>query len=142
MKNNFGAWFAGFVFALGLGFAGMTQPQKVFGFLNVFGHWDPSLMFVMAGSILVHFFMYKIIRRRTAPLFSKQWHVSEKTKITPSLVIGSIIFGVGWGLGGYCPGPAVVALGSFQWRPLLFLGGLLFGSFIFKKLNEQMKFNR
>ncbi|MEQ1879276.1 MAG: DUF6691 family protein, partial [Bdellovibrionia bacterium] len=88
MKNNLTSWIVGFIFALGLGISGMTQPQKVIGFLDVFGSWDPSLMFVMAGSIAVHFLTFRLIKKRTSPLFSPQWHLPAKSRITPSLALG------------------------------------------------------
>ena len=142
MKNNLGAWIVGFVFALGLGISGMTNPQKIFGFLDVFGTWDPSLMFVMAGAVTVHFFTYRLIRRRESPLFSPQWHVPQKTQITPSLIAGSVIFGAGWGLAGYCPGPALTSLASFELRPALFVGGMMAGMSLFFLLDKKFKFNR
>ncbi len=142
MKNNISALIVGFIFALGLGISGMTQPQKVFGFLDFFGHWDPSLMFVMAGAVLVHSILYQIIRKRKSPLFSTQWLVPQKSQITPSLVIGAVIFGFGWGLAGYCPGPGLTSLASFEFRPLLFVITMLLGMFIFKKLDQKIKVNR
>ena len=142
MKILVSSWIVGFVFAIGLGISGMTQPQKVFGFLNLFGHWDPTLIFVMAGAIAVHFVAYRLIRRRARPVLSPIWHVPEKTEITRSLIVGSLIFGVGWGLGGYCPGPAIVALASFQFRPFLFVGAMILGMLVFKILNHFWKFNR
>ncbi len=142
MKNNLSAWIVGFVFSLGLGISGMTQPQKVVGFLDIFGNWDPSLIFVMLGSIAVHFVTYKLIRKRSSPLFSAQWHLPQSNKITPSLVIGSIVFGAGWGLAGYCPGPAITSLASMQMRPALFVIGMLGGMFIFKLLDAKLKFKR
>jgi len=142
MKNKLSAWLVGFVFALGLGISGMTQPQKVIGFLDIFGNWDPSLMFVMAGSIAVHFFTYRIIKRRDSPLFSPQWHLPKSTRITPSLVVGSVIFGAGWGLAGYCPGPAITSMASMQTRPVLFVIGMIVGMYIFKMLDLKLKFKR
>lgn len=142
MKNNLGAGIVGFVFALGLGASGMTQPQKIVGFLNVFGAWDPALIFVMIGSIVVHFVLYRLIKQRTSPLFSAHWHLPKKSRITPSLVIGSILFGVGWGLAGYCPGPAIVSLASFELRPFLFVLSMMGGMLIFKILDRKFGFNR
>jgi uncharacterized protein len=139
MKIILSAGIAGFIFAIGLGYSGMTQPQKVIGFLDIFGNWDPSLLFVMIGAIAVHSFSYRLIRKRANPVFSARWHVPEKTQITPSLVFGSIIFGIGWGLGGYCPGPALTSLASFQVRPALFVAGMIGGMLIFKysrRINE------
>ena len=132
MKNNLSAALAGFIFAIGLGISGMTRPEKVIGFLDVFGHWDISLMFVMLSSIAIHFVLYRIIRKRKTPLFSDQWFVPNKTEITRSLIIGSILFGIGWGLAGYCPGPAVVSLISGRAQPILFCVMMLIGMYIQK----------
>lgn len=142
MKNILSAWLVGFLFALGLGISGMTQPLKVIGFLDLFGSWDPSLMFVMVGAILVHLILYWAIRKRSAPVFSMRWHVPEKTKITKSLIIGSLLFGIGWGLAGYCPGPALTSLASFQSRAFLFVGSMILGMFIFKLIDRKMNFDR
>lgn len=142
MKNNLGAIIVGYVFAIGLGVSGMTRPEKVLGFLNLFGGWDPSLMFVMVGAIAIHFFLYKLIRRRPQPLFASRWYVSERTQITPSLVSGSIIFGIGWGLGGYCPGPALVSLGSLQARPAMFVAAMIVGMVLFKIADRVVGFKR
>lgn len=136
MKNGLASLVVGFIFAIGLGISGMTQPQKVIGFLDVFGHWDPSLIFVMAGAILVHFVTYRWIRKRESPLLSTIWHVPTKREITPALVFGSLIFGMGWGLGGYCPGPAVTSLASFEIRPLIFVGSMLIGMFVFRQFEK------
>ncbi|MGZ3771224.1 MAG: DUF6691 family protein [Bdellovibrio sp.] len=132
----------GFIFAVGLGISGMTQPQKVVGFLDLFGSWDPSLIFVMVGAIGVHFFTYKLIRRRKSPLFAANWQVPTKTEITPALVIGAVIFGMGWGLGGYCPGPALTSLASFGSRPLIFIVSMLVGMVIFKQVDKFLKIKR
>ena len=140
--TNISAGVVGFVFALGLGISGMTQPAKVIGFLNVAGSWDPSLVFVMAGSIMVHFVFYRLTKNRKSPLFSPQWHLPKKTRITPSLIMGSIIFGLGWGLAGYCPGPALTSLASGQLRPVLFVASMVLGMHLFKILDRQFKFNR
>ncbi len=142
MKNNLSALIVGFIFALGLGISGMTRPEKIIGFLDVFGNWDPSLMFVMLGAIIVHFITYRLIRRRKKPLLSPAWHISEKTKITPSLVIGAALFGMGWGLAGYCPGPAITSLASLQLRPALFVIAMLGGMYAFKGLDQKLKINR
>lgn len=99
MKNALASFIVGLIFALGLGVSGMTQPQKVVGFLDLFGQWDPSLIFVMIGAIAVHFLTYRLIRKRNTPLLDTQWHVPTKRELTPSLMIGSVLFGVGWGLG-------------------------------------------
>jgi uncharacterized protein len=104
------AFIGGLVFALGLGVSGMTNANKVIGFLNLAGDWDPSLAFVMLGAIGVHLALYRLILRRQSPLFSKQFHIPTRRDINLPLVVGAAIFGVGWGLGGFCPGPGLVSL--------------------------------
>lgn len=142
MKNSLAALTVGFVFALGLGLAGMTQPQNVVGFLDLFGHWNPSLMFVMIGAIAVHSVAQKIIRKRKAPIFSKVWHVPENKEITGALMIGAFIFGVGWGLGGFCPGPAFASLATLETRPVVFVISMLVGMTLFNQINKKIKIKR
>ncbi|MGZ3713360.1 MAG: DUF6691 family protein [Bdellovibrionota bacterium] len=142
MKNNLLALFVGFLFALGLGISGMTQPQRVVGFLYVTGVWDPSLLFVMIGAIAVHFSFYKIVAKRKAPIFAKEWYLPTDKSIPPSLIIGSTIFGVGWGIGGYCPGPALVSLTSFSTRSVIFVGCMIAGMLVFKLLDSRFHFRR
>lgn len=139
MKDALAAFVVGFIFALGLGISGMTQPSKVVSFLDLFGNWDPSLIFVMGGAIAVHFVAYKLIRKRSSPLLSSAWHVPTKREITPALVIGSVLFGIGWGLGGYCPGPALTALASFDERPAVFIFSMLVGMFLFRALDKRLQ---
>ena len=136
MKNNVAALIVGIIFAVGLGIAGMTRPEKILGFLDVLGKWDASLAFVMVGAISVHAIAYRLIRRRSSPLFSTQFHVPTSKDLTPSLIIGSFIFGVGWALAGYCPGPAVAAVASFQFRPILFVFSMLGGMLLFRIYNS------
>ena len=131
MKNTITAFWVGVLFAIGLGLSGMTQPQKVIGFLDVFGAWDPSLLFVMAGAVGVHFFAYRWSLKRDSPLFSTKWHVPTKQEITSSLVVGSVLFGMGWGLAGYCPGPALTSLASLNTKPLIFVISMITGMYLF-----------
>ncbi len=142
MKSAVLSFVVGFIFAVGLGISGMTQPTKVVGFLDLFGDWDPSLMFVMVGAIGVHFVSFRFIRKLPTPLVEKQWHLPSKTELTPSLIIGAVLFGMGWALGGYCPGPAVSSLGSLDPRPFYFVLSMLAGMVIFKGVNGLFKFNR
>ena len=142
MKNAVAALVVGFIFAIGLGLSGMTQPQKVIGFLDLFGQWDPSLIFVMVGAILVHFVTYKIIRKKNSPLLSSQWHIPTKKEITPALLMGSFIFGIGWALGGFCPGPAITSIASFDKIPVIFVVSMLLGMFIFKLVDKKFKFKK
>lgn len=107
---------SGLLFALGLGVAGMTQPSRVLGFLDVLGVWDPSLMFVMFGAIAVYMPVFWAARRVLAP----RLHLPTRKDIDVRLVAGSAMFGVGWGLAGYCPGPALVSLATLTGPALLF----------------------
>jgi uncharacterized membrane protein YedE/YeeE len=109
-KERAAALIAGVLFGLGLAVAGMTLPTKVRGFLDFTGPWDPTLMFVMGGAIAVHAMVYRLVRGRTSPLFAERFHLPTRKDVDARLVLGSAIFGVGWGLGGYCPGPAVTSL--------------------------------
>jgi len=142
MKKNIVSFTVGLIFAIGLGLSGMTQPQKVFGFLDLFGKFDPSLMFVMIGAIAVHFITYKIIRRKDSPLLHSEWLVPTKKDITPALVMGSFIFGMGWALGGFCPGPALTSLASFELRPFIFVISMIGGMFLFKWIDSFFKLNK
>lgn len=142
MKNGLSALVVGFIFALGLGISGMTQPQKVIGFLDLFGNWDPSLMFVMVGAIAVHLVSYRIIRKRNSPLLSMKWHLPTKTEITPALVLGAVIFGIGWGLAGFCPGPAVTSLASLEQKPFIFVMSMVIGMLIFRELDKKLKLQK
>jgi hypothetical protein len=100
---------SGVVFGLGLVVSQMTEPARILGFLDVFGKWDPSLMFVMAGAIGVHAPFVFWLRRHGKPLLASRLSIPVEARVDAKLVIGSALFGLGWGLGGYCPGPAVVA---------------------------------
>lgn len=101
---------SGFVFSVGLGVAGMTQPGKIVGFLNVTGRWDASLVMVMVGAIGVHLLAYRLIRRRQAPVLEPAFSLPSSDRIDGRLLLGAAVFGLGWGLAGYCPGPALVSL--------------------------------
>jgi uncharacterized protein len=109
MKRIVSAFAAGLLFGVGLLVSGMTKPTKVIGFLDVAGAWDPSLMFVMVGGIAVHFALYKFIVRRPAPLLEAAFHLPHHHAIDAKLLLGAAIFGVGWGLGGFCPGPGLTS---------------------------------
>jgi uncharacterized protein len=136
------ALISGLLFAFGLGLSGMTQPSKVFGFLDLFGNWDPTLIFVMVGAIGVHFIAYLAIKKRPSPILAPRWEIPKKTEITPALIIGGTLFGMGWGLGGYCPGPALVSFATFEYRTLVFLTSMLVGMFLFQVLDRKFKFKR
>lgn len=142
MKNAWAALVVGFLFAIGVSIAGMVQPQKVVGFFDFFGQWDPTLMFVMLGALSVHSFSYYFIMKRTSPLLSSKWHVPTKREITPTLVSGSFIFGMGWALAGLCPGPAIVSVATMDLRVIIFIFSMLVGMFIFSNLDKKFKFRK
>jgi uncharacterized membrane protein YedE/YeeE len=131
------AFFAGLLFAAGLGVGGMTQPAKVFGFLDVAGNWDPSLAFVMLGAIAVHATALRGILRRRAPLFAARFALPTRRDIDTRLVAGAALFGAGWGLVGYCPGPAVTALGGGAPAAAVFVPAMITGMWVFRALFER-----
>ena len=121
IKTNLVAFLSGVLFSIGLGISGMTQPQKVIGFLDVFGEWDLSLIFVMVGGIISYLILQSAIQRRfSTPVLASMFKISTRKNIDRNLVLGALLFGIGWGLGGYCPGPAITSLGSGS------IGGVLF----------------
>lgn len=131
------SFLAGVLFAIGLGIAGMTQPEKVRGFLDVTGNWDLSLMFVMVGAIAVNSVAYfAIARRRAAPILGGAWCLPTRKEIDGRLVAGAAIFGIGWGLGGYCPGPGVVAILGGTREALTFVVSMLVGMTVFAAVNR------
>ncbi len=115
----------GVLFGVGLLISGMTTPAKVTGFLDITGAWDPSLAFVMAGAIGVHAPFVWLARKRKAPLFDGVFHWPTLRTIDPPLILGAAIFGVGWGISGYCPGPALVSVGTGATPILVFVGAML-----------------
>ncbi len=124
MKGIVLAAIAGVLFGIGLLVSGMAVPAKVTGFLDVGGAWDPSLAFVMAGAIAVHAPLAALVRRRARPLFGARVPRPPPSAIDVPLVAGAAIFGIGWGLSGYCPGPAIVSLGRGALETLVFVGAL------------------
>ena len=128
----------GAVFGIGLAIAGMLNPSKVSGFLDVFGDWDPSLAFVMGGGVLVNAIGHRFVMKRKAPIQIATFSMPTSTNIDKLLVIGSVIFGVGWGLAGLCPGPVVASLLLNGQAMLMFFGllftGLLVGQIVMRRL--------
>ena len=127
MKSVVVAMLAGVLFALGLVVSGMADPANVTGFLDVTGDWNPALAFVMAGAIAIHAPFVRIVHQRRSPLFDAGFHWPQHTRIDPALIVGAVLFGVGWGLSGYCPGPALVSLGSRGSAVLVFVMAMLAG---------------
>ncbi len=124
--------FAGALFAVGLVVGGMTQPLKVVGFLDVSGgSWDPSLAFVMGGALVVYGVAFRVITKRAAPVFGARFQIPTRKDMPPRLFLGAALFGIGWGLVGFCPGPAVVAAGAGMKEALIFLPAMLGGMALF-----------
>ena len=126
------AFASGLVFGLGLFISGMADPGKVQGFLDLAGAWDPSLACVMAGAILVGFFAFQIAGRRAVSFLGTAMQLPTARDIDLRLVGGSIVFGVGWGLAGFCPGPALVALGAGQEKAVIFVAAMVVGMLSYK----------
>ena len=134
MKPKVAALLSGLLFGVGLVIAGMTSPAKVTAFLDLFGHWDPSLALVMVGAILVHAVLLRPILRLRHPLFAPKFHVPQKTSIDGRLIAGAALFGVGWGLGGVCPGPGVVSAAAGSSQAILFVIAMAAGVLIQRRL--------
>jgi uncharacterized protein len=117
----------GLLFGLGLMLSGMTDPSKVVGFLDLFGEWDPSLAFVMGGAIAVGFFAFALAKKRTTNFFGGALHLPKSTHIDKRLIWGNLMFGAGWGLAGFCPGPALVSMAAGQDKALVFVLAMIFG---------------
>ena len=131
------ALIVGLVFGIGLIVSGMTDPSKVLGFLDLAGNWDPSLAFVMGGAILVGLLAFRMAGRRERSLLGEAMRLPTATRIDRRLVLGSLAFGAGWGLAGYCPGPALASLASGSAKPLVFTAAMVAGMGVFE-LFERM----
>jgi uncharacterized protein len=129
--NALAAFAAGLVFGVGLIVSGMANPAKVLGFLDVAGAWDPSLAFVMAGAIFVGLFAFALARRRTTTFLGGALQLPQARDVDARLVGGAIVFGIGWGLAGFCPGPALVAFGGGQDKAAVFVVAMLAGMLLF-----------
>lgn len=127
----------GLLFGLGLIVSGMTNPAKVIGFLNLSGNWDPSLAFVMGGAILVGVFAFAFARHRAKDFFGDAIQWPSSTAIDPRLVGGALLFGFGWGLAGFCPGPALVSMAAGVPKALAFVAAMLIGMFVFEKIERR-----
>lgn len=142
MIQNVVSLISGLLFAIGLGVAGMTQPTKVVGFLDITGAWDPSLAFVMVGAIAVHFVAFRVVLKRPSPVFGGSFQIPTRRDIDPRLVAGAAIFGVGWGIAGFCPGPGLVSVMTGGAASLIFIGAMLAGMMLFKIVEEYLASRR
>jgi uncharacterized membrane protein YedE/YeeE len=132
MRTAVTALLCGALFGLGLAVSEMAYPGKVLGFLDIDGHWDPSLLLVLGGAVAVTALGFRFILKRPKPLFDDAFETIEKTAIDARLVGGAAIFGIGWGLAGYCPGPGIVSLARQAPDAFVFVGGFLVGSFAYR----------
>jgi uncharacterized membrane protein YedE/YeeE len=130
------ALLSGILFGAGLVVSGMTQPQKVIGFLDLFGAWDLSLAFVMVGAIGVHLVAYRFIRGRRSPFFGSAWSLPTRRDIDLKLIVGAALFGVGWGIAGYCPGPSITSLATGARSVLVFVAAMLIGMWLAARLER------
>ncbi|MEY2718171.1 MAG: hypothetical protein EBV16_11425 [Betaproteobacteria bacterium] len=126
----------GLLFGLGLMLSGMTDPGKVIGFLDLFGSWDPSLALVMGGAILVGFFAFTVAKKRTVTLLGTVLRLPTVHRLDKPLVIGSLLFGMGWGLAGFCPGPALVSMADGQPKAFIFVLAMLVGMLGFELMDR------
>jgi uncharacterized membrane protein YedE/YeeE len=138
-KNHFSRiseFVVGLMFGVGLMASGMTDPGKVIGFLDLFGAWDPSLAMVMGGAVVVGFFAFALAKKRTTTFLGGALRFPTSTQMDKPLVIGSLLFGAGWGLGGFCPGPALVSMADGQAKAMLFVGAMLVGMLGFELMDR------
>jgi hypothetical protein len=136
---------AGLIFGAGLTISGMTQPDKVLAFLDVTGAWDPSLAFVMGGALALHALLYPLVRKRAHPIAAISFQVPQRSDITGRLVAGAALFGIGWGIGGFCPGPALTSIGPGLVNltsVLVFIPMMILGMVGFNNLDAALSANR
>lgn len=136
MKRNMLALLAGVLFGLGLCVSRMADPAKVINFLDVAGNWDPSLMLVMAGALLVTMITFRFVLKRSSPLFDTHFRLPTVADIDVKLIAGASLFGIGWGMIGYCPGPAVTALGFGLTSPVIVVMAMITGFMVHRLLFE------
>jgi len=137
MKKILIALLSGIIFGLGLSLSQMTNPNKVINFLDITGQWDPSLAFVMMGALLVTFISFRVVLKRPDPVLEESFHLSKRTDIDKPLLVGAAIFGIGWGISGYCPGPAVANLGAGSIEALVMVLSIYSGFFFQKWLSHK-----
>ena len=125
---------SGIVFGVGLVISEMINPEKVLGFLDLFGNWDPSLAFVMIGALIVSSPLFHIIKNKKKPLFAEKFNYSNNKEVNNRLIVGSALFGAGWGLGGLCPGPAISSIALININSITFVFAMFFGFYLVKFL--------
>ena len=136
MKFSLASLFAGLVFGLGLIVSGMANPEKVLGFLDIAGAWDPSLAFVMGGVIMVGVVAFAVARKRTLSFLGFHMKMPTSNHIDKRLILGGLMFGIGWGIAGFCPGPGLVALGAGEIKAAVFVAAMVAGMGIFEVIER------
>lgn len=131
-------YIVGLIFGIGISISGMANPAKVLNFFDVFGAWDPSLIFVMGGALVTTFIGYKLVFGRSAPIFEDGFSVPNNRALDARLIGGSAVFGIGWGIAGFCPGGALPALGTGRWEVFAFTAALIAGIFLAKVLTSAL----
>ncbi len=137
MKYVLSSFAAGLVFSIGLLFSGLANPEKVLGFLDLAGAWDPSLALVMAGAIAVGIFAFAIARQRSTSFLGFDMRLPTKNEISTRLIVGSLVFGVGWGLAGFCPGPGIVAVGAGEPKGVVYVISMVAGMILFQMIERR-----
>lgn len=132
MRRYLVSLICGLLFGVGLALSGMTRPLKVLGFLDVAGKWDPSLLFVLGGAVIVATVAFRFILQRKAPLLAPSFDVPTTKGVDRKLIVGALIFGVGWGIAGYCPGPAIALLAAPDTEALYFLPAMVAGWWLYR----------
>lgn len=127
MKNLLSAALAGLLFGAGLVISELSNPAKVLAFLDVTGNWDPSLLVLMGAAVITTAIGYRLVTRRAQPLFESRFYLPDTTALTPQLISGAVLFGIGWGIAGFCPGPALTGLVFAVPEPWWFVGAMLIG---------------
>ncbi|MGQ4879662.1 DUF6691 family protein [Billgrantia sp. LNSP4103-1] len=135
--KTFMGYIAGLLFGLGLALAGMTDPARVLGFLDLFGAWDPTLMFVLGGAVVTTFIGYPIVFRRERPMLSETFQLPTRQDLDGRLIGGAALFGIGWGLSGYCPGPAIASIAGLTAPLFAMLLAMVAGWFVARRVSAR-----
>jgi len=139
MKQNLVALISGVLFGLGLGLSQMIDRERVLGFLDVTGVWDPTLLFVLGGAVSVTVIAFRFVLRLPHPFYGENFSLPTQKNIDRRLIFGAVIFGVGWGIAGYCPGPSLTALVLGIWNPVLFVMAMIAGSLTYKWVSTRLE---
>jgi uncharacterized membrane protein YedE/YeeE len=138
MRMFLSVFASGLVFGVGLALSGMTHSEKVLGFLDVSGRWDPSLLFVLGGAVAVTLTAFRYVLRRGAPVLEAEFLLPARTDVDRQLVLGAVIFGVGWGITGYCPGPGLALLASPSWETWVYVPAFFVGAFLHRAFGSTL----